>query len=65
MTNHKHKGIGFQSPAGLRSITISNVVADINKMFINTIKVIYLEIKNESAIIPAVLLKLFNISKYQ
>ena len=65
MTNHKHKGIGFQSPAELRSITISNVVADINKMFINTIKVIYLEIKNESAIIPAVLLKMFNISKYQ
>ena len=65
MTNHKHKGIGFQSSAGLRSITIPNVVADINKMFINTIKVIYLEIKNESAIIPAVLLKLFNISKYQ
>ena len=38
----------FQNPAGLQSIKICNF-ADISKILTNTIKVIYLEIKNKNA----------------
>ena len=53
-----------QNPSGLRAITTFNF-ADINKIFANTIIVIYFVINNENPLMSAPLLELLNIAKYR